>query len=128
MFECARYLDLGGFSKIGYPGITLIEGDKLKVLEFVNRVQRLRWKHMVVRGEEIQQLHPDPENVPGEQLISEGDACDLIDKHRKFPILFFGEVTDTSEAAGICEKFGCKELFLTAMKIYNSSAGSNVDT
>ncbi|CAM9273735.1 unnamed protein product, partial [Ectocarpus fasciculatus] len=54
IFDCARYLSLGGFSKIGYPGIVVIEGDKLDVLDFVNRVQKLRWKHMVVRGEQMQ--------------------------------------------------------------------------
>jgi hypothetical protein len=132
--DCANYLSLGGFSKPGYPGIVVIEGDKLDVLEWVNRVQRLRWKHMVVRGEQIQQLYPPAtesdiaENKEKEtdiaidiKVVTETYAKQLINDQRKLPCAFLGEVADTSQAGSICDKYGIHDLYLTAMKIYNAS-------
>jgi hypothetical protein len=132
IYDCAKHLSLGGFSKVGYPGIVVIEGDKLDVMDFVNRVQRLRWKHMVVRGEEIERLFPDAgaeadargraENAPSPTYISEDSARRLVNAQRKFPPSFLGELGDTSEAGSICEQCGAHELFLTSMKIYTSDS------
>jgi hypothetical protein len=50
----ARKLQLQGFCKIGYPGILLVEGTEDACEIYVQMLQRLRWKLMVVRGEERQ--------------------------------------------------------------------------
>lgn len=121
--DCARCLSLGGFSKPGYPGIVMVEGDKLAVLEWVQRVQRLRWKHMVVRGEQIETLFPFGGEEAGSTALSEADAALLIDRNRKLPSNFLGEVADTSTAGSICENYSIHDLFLTAMKIYTVNSG-----
>eukprot|EP00397_Hematodinium_sp_SG-2012_P053210 GEMP01063379.1.p1 GENE.GEMP01063379.1~~GEMP01063379.1.p1 ORF type:complete len:284 (+),score=64.78 GEMP01063379.1:82-933(+) len=51
--DWAKQLELGGFSKIGYPGVIVVEGDEDNVRSYVDALTRLRWKHFVVRGEEI---------------------------------------------------------------------------
>ena len=51
--QWAVELDLGGFSKIGWPGVILVEGPEWGCQEYVSRMQHLRWKHFVVRGEEV---------------------------------------------------------------------------
>ena len=126
--NCAKYLSLGGFCKVGYPGIVLVEGDILDVVEFVSRVQRLRWKHMVVRGEEIEKLHPTGDETKEGTVLSEDSAKDLVNSRRKFPVSFLGELTDTSDAGCICDQCGVRELFLTSMKMYSSSSLDTPET
>mmetsp|Transcript_15353 Transcript_15353/g.36490 ORF Transcript_15353/g.36490 Transcript_15353/m.36490 type:complete len:141 (-) Transcript_15353:1137-1559(-) len=53
IIQWALELRLGGFSKIGYPGVVIVEGPEEGCMEYITRLQRLRWKHFVVRGEEI---------------------------------------------------------------------------
>lgn len=48
----SKKLQLQGLCKIGYPGILLVEGTEDACEIFVKLLQRLRWKLMVVRGEE----------------------------------------------------------------------------
>ena len=95
---------LGGFSKIGWPGIVIVEGNEMHVQEYVRQLQHLRWKQMVVRGEQT-------ESVP---------RGDLLDGTRKLPKSFheFGE-TQMSELATACRECGLEELFLATMKIYS---------
>lgn len=45
----AKELDLGGFSKPGYPGIIVIEGRAEDCEAYVSRLKRLTWKAMSVR-------------------------------------------------------------------------------
>ena len=45
----AKELDLGGFSKPGYPGIIVIEGRADDCETYVSRLKRLSWKAMSVR-------------------------------------------------------------------------------
>lgn len=52
----AKELRLGGVSKTGFPGIVVVEGALEDVLEYVRRIQRLRWQQMVVRGEEMEDI------------------------------------------------------------------------
>ena len=56
--QWAVELDLGGFSKIGWPGVILVEGPEWGCQEYVSRMQHLRWKHFVVRGEEVVRGRP----------------------------------------------------------------------
>lgn len=45
-------LKVGGYSKIGYPGVLILEGERSSVEEYVVRLRSLRWKAMAVRGEQ----------------------------------------------------------------------------
>ena len=51
--QWAAELALGGFVKIGWPGLIVAEGSEENVKKYVAALQRLRWQHFVVRGEEI---------------------------------------------------------------------------
>lgn len=101
LVENAVELKLGGASKHGFPGVVIVEGDLESVLEYVKRIQRLRWQHMVVRGEEIEQL-PD-------QSYS-------VDQYRKIPEKFKEISTDMSELGSLCKTWDLHELFMTALK------------
>eukprot|EP00918_Siedleckia_nematoides_P088441 GHVU01194423.1.p2 GENE.GHVU01194423.1~~GHVU01194423.1.p2 ORF type:complete len:241 (+),score=35.47 GHVU01194423.1:473-1195(+) len=99
----AKELHLGGYSKIGYPGLIVVEGPEAGCQEYVSRLQRLQWKHFVVRGEEVVQVAP---------------GCSL-DATRLLPLRFeeLGS-QDMSLLASSCRDRGLETLFLTSMKIY----------
>ncbi|TYZ59190.1 hypothetical protein PybrP1_007123 [[Pythium] brassicae (nom. inval.)] len=101
--DWASELQLGGFSKIGWPGIVVVEGREADVQEYVRRLQHLRWKQMTVRGEETE---------------SSGAAVDAM---RRLPRGFqeFPE-SGMSALAAACRESGVEALFLTTMKIYGS--------
>jgi hypothetical protein len=97
----ARVLRLSGFCKTGYPGLLLVEGAEEACVEYVAGLQRLRWKLMVVRGEE---------RVP---------CPDGVDQHRCIPLGQGVLETDSSAAiADSCRSVGLHDFFLTGMKIY----------
>ncbi|KAF2227213.1 hypothetical protein BDZ85DRAFT_253892 [Elsinoe ampelina] len=48
----ARELRLSGFSRPGYPGAVVVEGEATDVDEFERRIKALRWQALQVRGEE----------------------------------------------------------------------------
>ena len=117
----------------------IVEGELTNVLEFVRLIQQLRWKQMVVRGEEIEPIdlsqvssstsntinnntnnsnnHNDYNNESN-QLTKHSpviDATQLINEHRKLPFEFF-ETEDMSVVGDVCSNYGLKELFGTIMK------------
>lgn len=97
----ARILGLNGFCKTGYPGLLLVEGAEEACVEYVAGLQRLRWKLMVVRGEE---------RLP---------CPDGVDSHRCIPIGQGVLETDSSATiADCCRSVGLHDFFLTGMKIY----------
>lgn len=101
--EWAVQLGLGGFSKIGWPGIIVVEGREQNVEEYCRALQRLRWKHFTVRGEDTE---PIP---PGEDL----------DESRRLPPRFTELPEDgMSSLAAAMTAAGLRDLFLTSMKIY----------
>ncbi|EEA06780.1 uncharacterized protein CMU_014560 [Cryptosporidium muris RN66] len=109
--EWAHDLYLGGFCKIGYPGIIIVEGPEDCCLEYIRRLQRLRWKHFVVRGEIIEEFTLPRSNQPFRQLL---------DTFRKLPNHMIQLPPDAMKnLAHECEKVGLKHLFLTTMKIYS---------
>lgn len=100
----ARGLGLGGFSKHGFPGIVIVEGFDFNVLEYVRRIQHLRWQQMVVRGEEF------------DDYIEDTDGSHFV---RKFPVPFREiEGESMSDIAALCQEANCHELFMTSMKKY----------
>lgn len=100
--EWALELQLGGFSKIGWPGIVIVEGRESDVQEYVRRLQHLKWKQMAVRGEQ-----------------TETNETLTLDEMRLLPRGFqeFPE-NGMSALAAVCKAAGVEELFLTTMKIY----------
>eukprot|EP00960_Hanusia_phi_P052571 761537-Hanusia_phi.AAC.2 len=104
--EWAVQLKLGGYSKIGWPGIVVVEGPEECCQEYVRCLQRLRWKQIVVRGEEIE---PCPNGMSIDQMRK---------MHYGFEEL---DCNGMSELAERCRKAGLEELFLTGMKIYRNS-------
>lgn len=101
--EWAVQLGLGGFSKIGWPGIIVVEGMEQNVEEYCRALQRLRWKHFTVRGEDTVTI------PPGEDL----------DESRRLPSHFTELPEDgMSSLAAAMTAAGLRDLFLTSMKIY----------
>ena len=56
MIRTALQLGLSGISKIGWPGVIVIEGDENACQEYVRYVSSLRWKQLTVRGEEVYEM------------------------------------------------------------------------
>lgn len=100
--EWALELQLGGFSKIGWPGIVIVEGCESDAQEYVRRLQHLKWKQMVVRGE---QTETSTSKTVGEMRV-------LPRGFQEFP------ENGMSALAAACKAAGVEELFLTTMKIY----------
>jgi hypothetical protein len=100
----SRSLRLAGFCKIGYPGILIFEGPEIACVEMVRALQRLRWKLMVVRGEE--RFETKKTGVPFDSLRA---------------VLHEGvrETVDASEIGEWCRTCGLEALFKTSMKIYS---------
>ncbi|KAK6589582.1 hypothetical protein RS030_203132 [Cryptosporidium xiaoi] len=108
--EWARELSLGGFCKIGYPGIIILEGPEECCLEYTRRLQRLRWKHFVVRGEIIDEI----------SLIFNKEGKVDLDSMRKLPERMIELPPEQMKTlAKYCDELGIKDLFLTTMKIYS---------
>eukprot|EP01041_Mallomonas_annulata_P009403 gene9403-19509_t len=97
----AQILELGGFWKEGFPGIVIIEGSHENVLEFIRRIQRLRWQHMVVRGEQTEDI---PEGVS-------------FTEFRRLPLPLV-EVDSMSTLGQKCTDCEIHDLFMTSMKVY----------
>ncbi|KAG8628766.1 hypothetical protein KVT40_002631 [Elsinoe batatas] len=95
----ARELHLSGFSRPGYPGAIVIEGEDDNVDEFERRIKALRWQALQVRGEETSSRRI---------LVKPGGEA-----------LGMAEVEDLSEVVkalrGCQERLG--EWFLEGMKI-----------
>lgn len=100
--ELAQHYNLGGYVKIGWPGIIIIEGEETDCISYVDEIRGMRWQHLVVRGEQ----HTSVQNrmeleearvLPG-KMQEVGDKMSIIAEH--------------------CKRAGLEELFMTSMKIY----------
>ncbi len=106
--QWAVQLGLAGLAKIGWPGVIIVEGPEPMCVAYVDALQRLRWKHFVVRGEE--QLRCPPERS--------------LDSLRRLPLGFREYGPDgMREMADECRRCGLEELFLTCMKRGGRSGG-----
>ena len=128
----AADLCLGGCWKDGYPGIVVVEGCADAVQEYVRRIQRLHWKHMVVRGEILDSLshtsHTASTVGPNTEATeasadpaadSVGSAVVVLDTARMFPLpVRFAKFPEMSHLAAHCRAAGLESLFLTSMKKY----------
>jgi len=101
--ELANKYNLGGYSKIGWPGIIVIEGDERDCISYVDEVRSMRWQHLVVRGEE---------QVP---VIDQEE----LERARVLPKAMQEAGDKMSYIAELCKRAGLEDLFLTSMKIYS---------
>ncbi|EUD68647.1 hypothetical protein C922_01047 [Plasmodium inui San Antonio 1] len=120
IIKWARELKIGGYSKIGYPGIIICEGPKEEVDFYINSLNKLRWKHFDCRGMD--------------DIILK-DYEDL-DEARVLPRNMYElDPKGMSTLSNICTECGLRDLFLTSMKIYHTGeklstneGGKNTDT
>ena len=99
----AAELKLCGFSKIGWPGLILVEGDEENCKIYVQSLQRLRWKMLVVRGEQ---------QVKGDMGQSLDDL--RVIKNKRF--IEFGK-NQMSQFAQTCRDYDLEDLFFAALKM-----------
>ena len=118
--KLANNHELGGYYKIGWPGIIIMEGEETKCNHFIEEIRAMRWQHITVRGEEQQTIH-----YATTATASTSSVCDLqrkeqIDTHRKFVPIKMIELGEEqmSDLSKICSDVGLRDLFLTSMKIY----------
>jgi hypothetical protein len=104
-------LGLGGFSKIGWPGLILIEGEEENCKLYVQSLQRLRWKMLVVRGEQQESGRP-------------GQTLDDLRVIRNNRFIEFG-TNQMSEFAQACRDHGLEDLFFAALKMKPKSNTNN---
>eukprot|EP00468_Gymnochlora_sp_CCMP2014_P003076 CAMPEP_0167758252 /NCGR_PEP_ID=MMETSP0110_2-20121227/10367_1 /TAXON_ID=629695 /ORGANISM="Gymnochlora sp., Strain CCMP2014" /LENGTH=576 /DNA_ID=CAMNT_0007644511 /DNA_START=116 /DNA_END=1842 /DNA_ORIENTATION=+ len=97
VMEEAVNRDLGGMSKIGWPGVIVVEGRKENVKDYFATLKRLRWQQLTVRGEET------VKGLPGQTL---NDLRVL--PRRKF--VEYGEM-GMSQIAAACKTAGLGFLF-----------------
>ena len=108
----AHNYKLGGYVKIGWPGIILFEGLESSCQMVVDEIKSWRWQHLSIRVEETS-------NIP--------DGHD-IDEYRRLPKSFLelGE-DDMSILAQHCREAGLEHMFLQCLKIDNSNMAMNKD-
>jgi hypothetical protein len=111
--KCADELKLGGYAKVGKPGIIVIEGPEAGCKKYCPMLQNLGWKHQTEQGAEQK----------------EGEAGESIDKLRALPSDFkvLGE-DSISELSQLCRDAGLTELFFTSLNIHNSMSDGGDDS
>lgn len=62
---------LGGYSKYGWPGVVVVEGEEAAVRSYVRLLSTLRWQQMQVRGEERVVL-ADGQSLDGARRLHRG--------------------------------------------------------
>ncbi|CAK9018662.1 RWD domain-containing protein 2B [Durusdinium trenchii] len=104
--DWAAQLQLGGMAKVGWPGVIIVEGEEPNVVAYVEALSRLRWKHFVVRAEQMIELDGMP-----------------LDSLRVLPVPLEEFPPDgMSEFSARCRHLGVEELFLAALKIGDKAA------
>ena len=108
----ADQYNVGGYAKIGWPGVIVIEGEERDCIAYVDAIRTMRWQHLVVRGEE---------QVPVTSIEELGKTRVLPKKMH--------EIGDKmSDIAELCKEAGLEELFLTSMKIYSKKESLDTET
>ena len=97
IIQACTELSLGGFSKIGNHGLILVEGNEPACVQFVAYVTSMRWKFIVVRGEQ--------------QLDIVDNLLDM-NKMRVFPLPLI-ETTETNLVKQCCEQNQLVDLWNT---------------
>jgi hypothetical protein len=102
MAQWSHELSVGGFAKIGYPGVVILEGSAENVDEFVVLLKSLHWKAIAIRGEREEAFRD--EGAMNHARKFDKRIMELRDK-------------DLSQLAQICRDAGIEDLFLATLKI-----------
>jgi Protein of unknown function (DUF1115) len=102
MADWSHDLKVGGFYKVGYPGVAILEGLAPDIDEYIARLKSQQWKAMAVRGE----------------LETSFDSSQACEERRKFTtkLVELGD-KDLGLLGEQCRAVGLEALFLTALKI-----------
>ena len=103
--DMADDLSISGLWIEGFPGIIIAEGAADDVTEYIKQLQKLRWQHMVVRGERITTIKDDVKTR---------------EESRQLPMPL-QEVDNMSEMGSLCKLYGVHDLFMTLHKGYAST-------
>ena len=110
IIDLGKDYNLGGYVKIGWPGIIVVEGREEDCQSFYDEIRRMRWQYLVIRGEEREEIAP-------------GDEITDLDDLRRFPITVIELGEDKmSYLVELCREAGLEDLFLTSMKIYRQES------
>ena len=107
--RCALAMKLGGYAKVGKPGVIVIEGPEDACKQYCPTLVSLGWKYQQEVGAEQQ----------------EGPPGGTVDSMRKLPVGFemLGEAK-ISELTVRCREAGLSELFFSSLNIHDSNAGA----
>jgi len=143
--DTASYYNIGGYYKIGWPGIIIIEGEENNATDFIDEIRCMKWQHLECRGEEQQTIQFE--------IFNNGTSVQYqkqqqINNHRKFvvpdtsrstntststsnskPLLKMDELgeDEMSKLSKICTTVGLRDLFMTSMKIYKNDGQEQQD-
>lgn len=112
--DLSRDFQLGGYAKIGWPGIIIIEGEESNCDKFYDTIRPMKWQHLVMRGEE--------------RLLIENHDINSLNAKRCFPIKMVELAEDQmSHLADICREANIEALFKTSMRMYEKKEDSIID-
>ena len=108
--RCADELGLGGYAKVGKPGIIIVEGPEEGCKQYCPMLEDRGWKYQKVQGQETQ----------------EGPVGGTIDELRAFQDGFqvLPEDAPISAISKLCKDAGLGELFFSSLNIHDSSTES----
>lgn len=111
--KCADELKLGGYAKVGKPGIIVIEGPEEGCQQYCSRLEDRGWKYQKVQGEQHE----------------EGPTGGTVDELRRIPMGTGGfevlrEDATVSDLGKLCREAGLADLFFASLNIHDSSAAS----
>jgi hypothetical protein len=114
--QLATNYNLGGYVKIGWPGIIIIEGKESYCQLFVNEIKSWRWQYLSVRYEE----QDEEQYWCGDDDDSSHSLLHQSQQQRKLPIDFIelGDKEDSmSKLAQYCRDAGLEHMFLACLKL-----------
>ena len=111
IIDLAKQYQLGGYMKIGWPGIILLEGEEHRCLDFWNEIRRSRWQYLTTRHEESFEVK---------------DINELNHKRKFGYPCEFHELgkNDMSILAQYCRTAGLEYLFLSAINMSSTSSST----
>ena len=112
--KCADELRLGGYAKVGKPGIIVIEGPEEGCKRYCPMLEDRGWKYQKVQGEETEEGQAGG-TVDDLRVFRKGS-----DGESRFEVL--AEHTTVSELGRLCREAGLADFFFTSLNIHDSSS------
>jgi hypothetical protein len=113
--KCADELKLGGYAKVGKPGIIIIEGPEEGCKQYCPMLENRGWKHQKVKGEQTKE-GPAGGTVDELRGIRNGTSAGDFE----FEVL--GGDTTVADLGKLCREAGLADLFFGSLNIHDSSA------